>query len=223
METFRNIIQIIGLVVSPTKLKLFQERIRLLGHNIYQGKITPIYKAIQFANKFSDEIQDKNQLQRFLRSLNYVSEYYKDLRKICCPLFQRLQKNPPPWTDIHTQIVRQIKKHVKTLPCLGLPSPDSFKIVETDASELGYGGILKQKILESSQEQIVRFYSSVWNAAQQNYSTIKKEILSIVLCISKFQDDLLNQKFLVRVDCKSAKDVLFKDVENIASKQIFAR
>ena len=58
---------------------------------------------------------------------------------------------------------------------------------------------------------------------KQNYNTIKKEVLSIVLCISKFQDDLLNQKFLVKVDCKSAKDVLFKDVENLASKQIFAR
>jgi serine/threonine-protein kinase RIO1 len=33
----------------------------------------------------------------------------------------------------------------------------------------------------------------------------------------------LNQEFLVRVDCKSAKDVLQKDVKNIASKQIFAR
>jgi hypothetical protein len=223
LETFIKIIQYNGLVVSLTKIKLFQDKIRFLGHNIYQGKITPIDRAIQFADKFPDEIKDKNQLQRFLGSLNYVSEYYQDLRKICRPLFQRLQNNPPPWTDTHTQIVRQIKKHVKTLPCLGLPSPGSFKIVETDASELGYGGILKQKILESNHEQIVRFYSGVWNAAQQNYSTIKKEILSIVLCISKFQDDLLNQKFLVRVDCKSAKDVLFKDVENIASKQIFAR
>ncbi|KAG8645457.1 hypothetical protein MANES_10G066150v8 [Manihot esculenta] len=49
------------------------------------------------------------------------------------------------------------------------------------------------------------------------------EILSIVVCINKFQSDLLNQKFLVRIDCKSAKDVLQKDVKNLASKQIFAR
>ena len=115
------------------------------------------------------------------------------------------------------QIVRQIKKHVKTFLCLGLPFLDSFKIVEIDSFELGYGGILKQKIPESKQEQIFRFHSSVWNATQQNYSAIKKEILSIVLCISKF-DDLLNKIFLVHVDCKSAKDV-----ENLASKQIFVR
>ena len=99
----------------------------------------------------------------------------------------------------------------------------SFKIVEIDASNIGYGGILKLHVFLDSSKQIVRFYSRVWNFAQINYSTIKKEILSIVLCISKFQSDLLNQKFLLRIDCKSAKYVIEKDVENIASKHILAR
>jgi hypothetical protein len=58
---------------------------------------------------------------------------------------------------------------------------------------------------------------------QSNHSTIKKEILSIVLCGDKFQTDLLNKKFLIRIDCKSAKHVLEKYVQNIASKQVFAR
>ena len=45
-----------------------------------------------------------------------------------------------------------------------------------------------------------------------------------MLCISKFQSDLLNQKFLLRIDCKSAKYVIErKKVENIASKHIFAQ
>jgi hypothetical protein len=109
------------------------------------------------------------------------------------------------------------------LPCLGIPTINSFKIVETDASDIGYGGILKQKINPDSPKQIVRFHSGVWNKAQNNYSTIKKEILSIVLCIDKFQTDLVNQIFLIRIDCKSTKYVLEKDVENIASKHIFAR
>ena len=70
---------------------------------------------------------------------------------------------------------------------------------------------------------LVRYTSGTWNNAQLNYNTIKKEILSIVLCISKFQDDLLNQEFLLRVDCKYVKLVLLKDVKNIASKHIFVR
>ena len=71
-----------------------------------------------------------------------------------------------------------------------LANLEAFKIVETDASDIGYGGILKQRM--DNQEKLVRYTSRTWNNAQLNYSTIKKEILSIVLCISKFQDDLLN-------------------------------
>lgn len=112
---------------------------------------------------------------------------------------------------------------VKILPFLGIPKPEAFMIVETDASGIGYWGILKQKISPKDNEQLVRYTSGVWNSAQKNYSTVKKEILSIVLCITKFQDDLVNKEFLIRVDYKSAKDTLQKDVKNLVSKQIFAR
>ncbi|HET6457955.1 MAG TPA: reverse transcriptase family protein, partial [Nitrosopumilaceae archaeon] len=223
LNQFFHIIKTNGLVVSASKIKLFQTKIRFLGFNIHQLQITPIDRVIHFADKFPYVILDKNQLQRFLGSLNYIADFYQNLRQRCKPLFDRLQKSPPPWTSVHTSLVKEIKTHVKTLPCLGIPLADSFKIVETDASDIGYGGILKQQLSPKSPEQIVRFHSGTWTQSQCNYSTIKKEILSIVLCITKFQDDLLNQKFLVRVDCKSAKHVLEKDVQNIASKQIFAR
>ena len=104
-------------------------------------------------------------------------------------------------------IIRQIQKYVKQLPCIVIPSPNTFKIVKTDASDIGYGGILKQVAKNDIKEQIVRFHFGSWSATQQNYSTIKKEILSIILCVSKFENDLFNQKFLIRVDCKSAKEV----------------
>ena len=136
-------------------------------------------------------------------------------------MHDRLKKKPAAWTDEHTKTVRLIKNSVRSIPCLYLANPALPKIVETDPSDLGYGGILKQK--ENDKEQIVQYVSAHWNECQKNYSTIKKEILSIVLCISKFQSDLLNQKFLLRIDCKAAKHVLEKDVQNIASKQIFAR
>jgi len=223
LNSFVEIIKINGLVVSAKKIKLFQTKIQFLGFDIAEGQIRPISRAIEFASKFPDIITDKNQLQRFLGSLNYIADFYKDLRKYCKPLFDRLQSNPPPWTEVHTSLVKEIKTHVRSLPCLGIPTDNAFKIVETDASDIGYGGILKQIVSTGSPEQIVRFHSGSWNNAKKNYSTIKKEILSVVLCISKFQSDLLNQKFLLRIDCKSAKYVLKKDVENIASKQIFAR
>jgi hypothetical protein len=40
--------------------------------------------------------------------------------------------------------MHQIKKQVQEILCLYIVNPLAPKIVETDASELGYGGILKQ-------------------------------------------------------------------------------
>ena len=222
LNKFVETIKLNGLSLSATKINLFQTKVRFLGHHIHQGTITPIQRSIEFADKFPDEIKDKKQLQRFLGSLNYVLDFIQDLSQLCAPLRQRLKKNPIPWNEDHTKIVKTVKSRVKTLPCLALTDPKAFKIVETDASDIGYGGILKQRD-DSKQERLVRFTSGTWRNAQLNYNTIKKEILSIILCISKFQDDLLNQKFLLRVDCKSAKLVLQNDVKNIASKHIFAR
>ena len=58
LDTFVNVIKHYGLVVSATKINLFKDKIRFLGHNIYKGTLSPIDRAIQFADKFSDEIKD---------------------------------------------------------------------------------------------------------------------------------------------------------------------
>jgi hypothetical protein len=116
LNAFLEIIKVNGLVVSITNIKLFQNKVRILGYNIYQWMINPI--DIQFVDKFLDVILDKTQLQRFLGSLNYVVEFYQNLRKQCKPLFDRLKDSPPPWTQVHTSTIQEIKKYVKTLPYL---------------------------------------------------------------------------------------------------------
>ena len=184
LKKFFNVIKANGMACSAPKMKLFQTKIRFLGHEIFQGKTKPIQRSIEFADKFPDEIKDKKKLQRFLGCLNYVSDYFKDLRIICEPLYKRLRKNTPAWIEHHTSLVKEIKQRVKRLPCISIPHPNALLIIESDASNLGYGGILKQEY--NNQVHIVRYHSGIWLGAQINYSTVKKEVLSIVLCISKF-------------------------------------
>ena len=143
LDTFFYIIKKNGFVLSPTKISLFQTKIRFLGHYINQGTIIPIERALIFADKFLDEIKDKNQLQRFLGGLNYVSDYFEKLSQITAPLRQRLKKNLPPWSQEHTKIIRNVKTYLKTLLCLHLADLTAYKIVETYISDVGYEGILK--------------------------------------------------------------------------------
>ena len=80
-----------------------------------------------------------------MESLNYVADYYKDLKIITKPLYDRLKKNPPLWMNKQTNAIKIIKEQIKILSCLHLASPKLFKIVEIDASKIGFGGILKPK------------------------------------------------------------------------------
>ena len=77
-------------------------------------------------------------MQRFLGCLNHVSDYFKDLRIICEPLYKRLKKIAPASTEHHTNLVKEIKQRVKYLPCINIPHPNALLIVESDASNLGY-------------------------------------------------------------------------------------
>ncbi|KAL4183785.1 hypothetical protein AMTRI_Chr11g100010 [Amborella trichopoda] len=155
INVFINAIKYAGLVVSAKKINICQTKIRFLGHHIHHGTLIPIERSIQFADKFSDIILDKTELQRFLDCLNYIVDFYENLALDAKPLYDRLKKNPPKWTNEHTQAVQKIKLKAKELPCLTLAQPNTFKITECDASELGLEGILKQRI--NITEQLVRY------------------------------------------------------------------
>ena len=98
LETFQKIVRDNGLVIYAPKIKLFQTKIRFLGFEIYQGTIKPIQRSIESGSKFPDEIKDKTQLQRFLGSLNYITDFFLNLRTTIKPLFSRLRKTPKPLT-----------------------------------------------------------------------------------------------------------------------------
>jgi hypothetical protein len=100
-----------GLVVQKLRFLFFLTRIHFLGHYIFQGTITPIKRSLTFASKFPNKILDKNLLQRFSGSLNYVLDLYPNIFHLAKPLHDRLGKNHVPWYDEHFSIVKKIKKN----------------------------------------------------------------------------------------------------------------
>jgi hypothetical protein len=94
--------------------------------------------------------------------------------RIIKSLHDKLRKNLVSWFDEHNKIIRQIKNQIKRIHYLHIANPLAPKIVKTNASELGYGGILKQIQIKENKEQILQFILAYYNHCQKNYSTIKK-------------------------------------------------
>jgi len=76
VNIFKNLVKKNGLVLSKKKIEVFQTTIKFLGHTICNGNISLQKHALEFVEKFPDVIINKNQLQRFLGFLNYVSNFY---------------------------------------------------------------------------------------------------------------------------------------------------
>jgi hypothetical protein len=213
LHKFLHACQQAGLVLSKKKMELFQTEIKFLGHIISRGQISLQYHAVEFAEKFPDKILDKTQLQRFLGSLNYVSHFYKNCASDRRLLNQRLKKEAGPWTDAHTEAVRKIKAKVKQLPILHVANDNYDKIVESDASNLGWGAVLKQKNPQGK-EEVIQFASGLWNSAEQNYSVLDKEIKAALNSIYKFELYLIYKNFLLRTDAAAMNKVLHKELRN---------
>jgi hypothetical protein len=110
LHTFFHTAKQNGLVVSKTKISLFQTCVRFLGHYICQDTVTPIERFLTFTNKSPYKITNKTQFQRFLDSFNYVLDYYPNISRLARLLHDRLKTNHNLWSDLHTNLIKQIKK-----------------------------------------------------------------------------------------------------------------
>ncbi|GJS41983.1 Orf y [Tanacetum coccineum] len=192
-----------GIILSKKKANLFKTKINFLGLEIDQGTHSPQKHILEHLHNFPDALEDKKQLQRFLGVLTYAETYIEKLAKIRQPLKGKLKKDIVwNWTQSDTDYKKKIKKNLTVFPKLYLHSNEDYLIIETDASEDIWGGILKEKT-PNNDEKICRYTSGSFKAAKKNYHSNEKELLAVKNVISKFRAYLTPVTFLVRTDNKN--------------------
>jgi len=87
------------------------------------------------------------------------------------------------------------------LPPPSIPDFTRHFVVTTDASKNAIGGILSQGLWEKTYPTY-SYVSRLLNSAEQNYSTIERELLAIVYCVNYFRPYLFGRKFQLVTDHK---------------------
>ena len=93
-----------------------------------------------------------------------------------------------------------------------LPDPDRSFILETDASRVAVGAVLKQKFKDTGHEHPVGFFSKSLSKSERNYAAYELELYAMVRAVENFRMFQLGREFLLRTDHAALRNLLRQDL-----------
>ena len=127
---------------------------------------------------------------------------------ILAPLTDLLGTTKFVWEAQQQQAFDDMKKIVVRETMLIYPDPNKEFYIEPDASDYQLGGVIKQYNEKFKKQLPIAYYSRKLNSAQKNYTTIEKELLSIVEIFKEYRSILLGAKITVFTDHKNLSHAL---------------
>ncbi|GFU44509.1 retrovirus-related Pol polyprotein from transposon 297 [Trichonephila clavipes] len=146
-----------GLKVKPSKCKFAQEEVLFLGHRIGSGSRSPSDLKIKAIADFPRPTT-KTHVRSFLGLVGYYSHYIPNNSTIASPLTDalkgKIKKEKITWDEKCGKAFEELKAKLVTQPILFAPDFATEFILQTDASEVGAGVVLSQRI-EGEEHPIV--------------------------------------------------------------------
>ena len=173
-----------GLTVNLAKSDFGHGRLSYLGHEVGGGSIAPVSAKIDAILSLPSP-QSRKSLQRFLGMVGYYRRFCQNFSSIVSPLTD-LTSNKVPflWQPVHQQAFEAAKRLLISVPVLKAPDFSKPFVIQVDACDRGVGGVLMQE--HESRLHPVAFMSHKLKKHQENYSTVEKECLAIIMAIEKF-------------------------------------
>lgn len=197
-----------GFTVNLKKCKFFVDSIEYLGRQISREGVRPGESKINaLAN--SPIPTNVKQVRQFMGLCSYFRKFIPDFAsKTAC--ITKLTKNNQKWEwGIEQDRARKyVIDHLTSKPLLTIFDPRCATELHTDASAIGYGAILLQKV--GSVNKVVAYYSKRTSPAESKYCSYDLETLAIFNALKHFRVYLLGIKFTIITDCNAIKSTMTK-------------
>ncbi|KAK2905603.1 hypothetical protein Q8A73_009546 [Channa argus] len=150
--------------------------------------------------------ESRKQLQRFLGFTNFYIRFIRNYSSIAAPLHKLTScKTSFSWSPSANQAFSRLKAAFVSAPILCLLDPSKPFIVEVDASDVGVGAVLSQRVERDSKVHPCAFFSCRLSQAEQNYDVGNRELLAVKLALEEWRHWLegAEHPFVVLTDHKN--------------------
>lgn len=197
LKTVLDRLQTKGFVANPRKCEWAVQETDFLGHWLTPDGVKPYPKKIK-AIMAMQPPKNIKQLRAFLGLVTYYRDMWPRRSHILAPLTELL-KTPKTfrWGAHQQRAFEQMKSLVQADTMLAYPDHNKPFHIETDASDFQLGAVIKQD------NKPVAFYTRKLTDTQTRYTTIEKELLSIVETLKEFRTMLLGAELHIYTDHKN--------------------
>lgn len=157
--------------------------------------------------------QSLKALRGFLGLTGYYRRFIQGYGKVCQPLTLLLKKDAFKWNSEAELAFTQLKSAMTSAPVLALPDYTKLFVLECDASGKGIGAVLMQE------GKPVAYYSKAISPTRLGLSTYEKELLAVVMAVTKWRHYLLGRHFQIRTDHQSLKFLLEQRVTTLMQQK----
>ena len=180
----------------------------VLGHRIFTVGLEVDQEKVSIMKTLLPPTTVKG-IRSFLGHVGFYRRFIRDFSKIAIPLCRLLEKDTKFHFDAACQSsFEEIKSRLVEAPIMAKPDWNSEYEIMCDASDYAMGAVLGQKA--DKMFRAIYYASKTFNEAQDNYSTIEKEMLAMVFSFEKFRPYILGSHVIIHTDHATIKYLMAK-------------
>ena len=208
-----------ALQLKSTKCHLFRSSVPFLGHIVGRRGLECDPSKIEDVKSWPVPDCLKS-VRQFLGFVGYYRRFILNFADVATPLETLTGKDVPFVWDAGCSNAFSVPwAALIHAPILAFPTETGQYILDTDASNVGLGGVLSQ----IQDERVVAYCSRALRPSQRRYCTTKREMLAAVAMCIQFWSYLRDAKFILRTDHKSLVWLhRIKDTEGMMARWLHA-